>query len=174
MTRAIMHRINRLQDNSFRIISMRLLRVFLLVAGMIWTSMPAYSASDFSLSALDGKTYKLSDFQGQWLLVNFWATWCPPCLEEIPDLIVLDEKRTDLAVIGIAVDYESEQVVRRFVDDNLMSYPVVLGNDKVIRHFGSAEILPTTYIYNPQGKLVKKQRGLMTRQQVERLVSGKK
>ena len=153
---------------------MLFVRIFLLVAGMMWITAPAYSASDFRLDALDGKTYTLSDFKGQWLLVNFWATWCPPCLEEIPDLIVLDEKRSDLAVIGIAVDYESEKVVRRFVDDNLMSYPVVLGNDKVIRHFGSAEILPTTYIYNPQGQLVKKQRGLMTRQQIERVMSGNK
>ena len=153
---------------------MLFVRIFLLVAGMMWISLSAYSASDFRLDALDGKTYTLSDFKGQWLLVNFWATWCPPCLEEIPDLIVLDEKRDDLAVIGIAVDYESETEVRRFVDDNLMSYPVVLGNDKVIRHFGSAAILPTTYIYNPQGQLVKKQRGLMTRQQVERMIAGKK
>jgi len=153
---------------------MLFVRIFLLVAGMMWISLPAYPASDFRLDALDGKTYTLSDFKGQWLLVNFWATWCPPCLEEIPDLIVLDEKRDDLAVIGIAVDYESETEVRRFVDDNLMSYPVVLGNDKVIRHFGSTAILPTTYIYNPQGQLVKKQRGLMTRQQVERLIAGKK
>jgi thiol-disulfide isomerase/thioredoxin len=153
---------------------MLFVRIFLLVAGMMWVALPAYSASDFRLDALDGKTYTLSDFKGQWLLVNFWATWCPPCLEEIPDLIVLDEKRSDLAVIGIAVDYESEKAVRRFVDDNLMSYPVVLGNDKIIRYFGSAEILPTTYIYNPQGQLVKKQRGLMTRQQIERVMSGNK
>ena len=153
---------------------MLFVRIFVLVAGMMWITLPACAAPDFKLDALDGKTYALSDFKGQWLLVNFWATWCPPCLEEIPDLIVLDEKRSDLAVIGIAVDYESEQVVRRFMDDNLISYPVVLGNDKITRHFGSAEILPTTYIYNPQGMLVKKQRGLMTRQQIERLVSGKK
>jgi thiol-disulfide isomerase/thioredoxin len=153
---------------------MLFLRVFLLFVSMMSGALPAYSASDFKLEALDGTAYTLSHFKGQWLLVNFWAIWCPPCLEEIPDLIVLDEQRNDLAVIGIAVDYESEEAVRRFVDDNLMSYPIVLGNDKIIRHFGSAKILPTTYIYNPQGQLVKTQRGLMTRQQVERFVSGKK
>lgn len=151
---------------------MRFLYIFRLVVGMLVT--PACLASDFSLGALDGKTYTLSDFKGQWLLVNFWATWCPPCLEEIPDLITLDDKREDLAVIGIAVDYESEEKVRRFMDDNLISYPVVLSSDRIARKFGSAETLPTTYIYNPQGKLVKVQRGLMTRQQIERLTSGKK
>jgi thiol-disulfide isomerase/thioredoxin len=152
---------------------MLFLRVFLLVASMMLVHVPAVAASDFNLVSLDGKTYKRSDFRGQWLLVNFWATWCPPCLEEIPDFIMLDENWKNLAVIGIAVDYESEQEVRRFVDENLISYPIVLGDDKIVRHFGPAAILPTTYIYDPQGTLVKTQRGLIKRQQIERLVSGR-
>lgn len=152
----------------------RFVRIFMLVSSLMITGASAYAASDFHLQDMEAKARKLSDYRGQWVLVNFWATWCPPCLEEIPDLIVLDEQRKDIAVIGIAVDYDSEKEVRRFVEDNLISYPVVLGNDNIIRHFGSAEILPTTYIYNPQGKLVKMQRGLITRQQIERIVSGKK
>lgn len=152
----------------------RFLRGFLLVAALMLVGSAAHAAADFSFKDLNGHTRKLADYRGQWVLVNFWATWCPPCLEEIPDLITLDEKRKDIAVLGIAVDYESEKEVRRFVDDNLMSYPVVLGDEKVIKQFGSAEILPTTYIYNPQGTLVKTQRGLITRQQIERIVSGKK
>ena len=94
-------------------------------------------------------------------------------MEEIPDLIALHEKRKDVVVIGVAIEYQNEQEVSRFVDDNLISYPIVLGDEKTIRQFGSADILPTTYIYNPQGKLAKMQRGLMTRKQMERIVSGK-
>lgn len=144
-----------------------------MVAALSLAAMPVSAASDFALKDMDGKAHSLSAYKGKWVLVNFWATWCPPCLEEIPDLIVLHEKRKDLAVIGIAVDFESEKEVRRFVDDNLMSYPVVLGDERVVKQFGRAEILPTTYIYDPNGKFVKMQRGLVTRQQIERIVSGK-
>ena len=131
------------------------------------------SAGDFSLTDLDGKTHKLADYKGKWVLVNLWATWCPPCLEEIPDLIALQESHKNLAVIGVAVDSGSKKEVMAFVDDNLMSYPIVLGDEASIKQLGGAEVLPSTYIYNPQGKLVKTHRGLITRKIVESLIQGR-
>jgi thiol-disulfide isomerase/thioredoxin len=122
-----------------------------------------------------GKEHRLSNYQGKWVLINYWATWCPPCLEEVPDLVALYDERKgkDLVMIGVAVDYKSEQEVARFVDDMLISYPIVLGTPKVIQAIGSAEVLPSTYIYNPQGKLVKIKRGLVTKQYIENLISTK-
>ena len=129
----------------------------------------------FSLKDMAGKPLQLADYKGKWVLVNYWATWCPHCLEEIPDLVALYDQRKDkdVMVIGVALEYKSAKEVADFVDDMLMSYPIVLGDDKVIAQIGSAEILPTTYIFNPQGKLVKTKRGLITRQYIDKLIAGK-
>ena len=133
-------------------------------------ALPAWATDNFTLTDLDGKTHSSQAYKGKWVLVNFWATWCPPCLEEIPDLIALQESHKNLVVIGIAMDYKSKQEIVKFADDNLINYPLVLGDEKLARQFGSANILPSSYIYNPQGKLVKIHRGLLNRSLVEKLL----
>lgn len=133
---------------------------------------PAAAEGFAGLRDLSGKTHALSGYRGKWVIVNYWATWCPPCLEEIPDLIALHEQRKDVVVIGIALDFENPAEVARYVDDNLMSYPVVLGNEKVVAQIGSASVLPTTFIFDPSGKLVKTRRGLVTRKMLEKTISG--
>jgi thiol-disulfide isomerase/thioredoxin len=128
---------------------------------------------DFSLKDTAGKTHKLSDYRGKWVFVNFWATWCPPCLEEIPDLVSFYDarKNRDVMVLGVVSDYSSTQEVTKFVDDMLMSYPIVYGDDNVIKQFGHADVLPTTYIYNPRGELVKIKRGLVTQQYLKNFLN---
>ncbi len=134
----------------------------------------AMAASGFMLKDMAGNTHDLKQYQGQWVVVNYWATWCPPCLEEVPELVSLydDRKDQDVMVIGVVFDYESAETVTTYVDDMLMSYPIVLGNDDIAKQIGSAALLPTTYVYNPQGKLVKTKRGLVTRQYLESLIDG--
>ena len=138
---------------------------------MLTLSMPVWAVESFHLIDLDGKIHLSSDYKGKWIFVNFWATWCPPCLEEIPDLIALqDQHKKKLIVIGIALDYKNKQEVIKFADDNLINYPLVLGDEKLIHQIGSADVLPSTYIYNPLGKLVKIHRGLLNRDTVEKLL----
>ena len=134
----------------------------------------AYAATDFSLNDTAGKKHTLSQYKGKWVIVNYWATWCPPCLEEVPDLVALYDahKNKDVMVIGVAFDYESANDVAKYVDDMLMSYPIVLGDDAVRKQIGSADVLPTTYIYSPQGRLVKTKRGVVTQKYLEAIIAG--
>ena len=128
--------------------------------------------SHFILKDTAGIKHQLVDYKGKWVLVNYWATWCPPCLEEVPDLVNLYDQRNkkDLMVIGVVFDYKNTKEVAQYIDDMLMSYPVVLGNDAIAAEIGSAEVLPTTFIYNPKGELVKIKRGLISKQYIERLI----
>jgi thiol-disulfide isomerase/thioredoxin len=129
----------------------------------------ADGTKSFVMKDLAGKEHRLSDYQSKWVILNFWATWCPSCLDEMPDFISLYEQRKakDLVVLGIAVDYKNEREVRHFVDDMLVSYPIILGTPKIFAQFGSPSVLPTTLIYNPQGRLVKIKRGQLSKQAVE-------
>ena len=131
-------------------------------------------AEGFKVTDTSGKTHSLSDYKGKWLLVNYWATWCPPCLEEIPDLIDLHEnKKNNLAVIGVAMDYRNPKQVTDFADSMFISYPVVLGNAQVVNQIGPVQGLPTTYLYNPEGKMVAQQVGAITREVVESFITSK-
>ena len=128
--------------------------------------------ADFALKDTAGFKHQLSNYKGKWVLVNYWATWCPPCLEEVPDLVNLYDQRKnkDLVVLGVVFEYKNIQEVSIFVEDMLMSYPVILGSDAVKAQIGSADVLPTTFIYNPQGTLVKVKKGLITRQYIENII----
>lgn len=135
----------------------------------------AAQAEGFRFQDTQGKTHTLSGYRGKWVLVNFWATWCPPCLDEIPELTALHDRHKDktLVVIGVAVDYRSQKEVIRFVDDYFISYPVVLGSYGSAAQVGPIDGLPATYLYNPQGRLVAQHVGALTRKAVESYIAGK-
>ena len=131
-------------------------------------------AADFKVTDTSGKTHTLSGYKGKWVLVNYWATWCPPCLEEIPDLIALHEnKKNNLVVIGVAMDYRNAQQVIDFAEGLLVEYPIVLGNPQIVSQIGPVQGLPTTYLYNPEGKMVAQQVGGITREAVESFIADK-
>lgn len=142
------------------------------LAGLMFSG--AVVAAGFSLTDTRGKMHTLDGYKGKWVLVNYWATWCPPCLEEIPDLVDLYEfNKNRLGVIGVAMDFRSAKQIADFVDNMKMTYPIVLGNQKVVEQIGPVQGLPTTYLFNPQGKLVAQQVGPLTREAVENYISGK-
>lgn len=120
-------------------------------------------APDFSLPTTDGKILKLSSYKGKVVIVDFWATWCPPCRKGIPDLIELKKKygSKGLEVIGVSVDTDTKNQVVGFMKDKGINYPVVYGNQNVTELYGGIEAIPTTFIIDKQGKIVASYQGLM-------------
>lgn len=145
----------------------------LLFALLLSVGHSALAANNFVLKDTAGKKHTLAQYKGKWVFVNYWATWCPPCLEEVPDLVALydSRKNKDVEVIGVVFDYETVKDVTDYVDDMLMSYPIVLGDDQVASQIGEPSVLPTTYIYNPRGELVKTKHGKVTKQYLESIMA---
>lgn len=132
-------------------------------------------AADFVLEDIQGRTHRLADYRGKWVLVNFWATWCSPCLSEIPELSSLHNahKDKDLLVIGIAMQSGSRKEVADFAQAHRISYPVVLGDFKTARQIGAVDVLPSSYLYNTMGEQVSYQAGAVTRASIETYIKNK-
>ncbi len=127
---------------------------------------------DLQLTDLEGKQFKLSDYRGKWVVLNYWATWCPPCLEEIPELVHFHEnhKDSDGVVIGVDMEMLQLEVLREFVDDNFMTYPIVPLVQKM-QSFDNVENFPTTYLIDPDGVAVVKHVGAVTSDAIEAFIN---
>ena len=111
---------------------------------------------------LDGRSISTADWRGKVTLVNFWATWCPPCRAEIPDLIALQKKYGDhLQIIGISDDEGSPELVRRFVTEHQMNYPVVMSTPELRKIFTGVNALPTSFVLDREVRLVQRHVGLL-------------
>ena len=130
---------------------------------------------DFTLPDLDGKPVSLSDYRGKWVIVNYWATWCPPCLEEIPELVSLHEDNSDTLVV-LGVDYEevNTDYLEEFVESHMMSYPVVRMDPAPRTALGPVMGLPTTFIISPAGERLARQEGPVTQAAIEKYIARKK
>ena len=111
------------------------------------------STPDFTLRTLDGEALAAEDLRGRVAVVNFWATWCPPCRIEIPALQSLHEDYAEegLVVLGISTDVGGAGAVRPFLEERGVTYPVALADNGVRRAFGGITALPTTFIVDREG-----------------------
>ncbi len=125
------------------------------------------TAPSWSLPGLDGKTVNLSDFKGKVVILDFWATWCPPCREEIPSFIQIQKDLSEkgVVVVGIALDEEGASAVKPFAKKKGINYPLVIGAKSTTEAYGGIEGIPTTFIINRDGKIVGKHIGLTTKEE---------
>ena len=128
------------------------------------TGDPAESlqAPEFSLEDLNGNPITLSSLKGKVVFLNLWATWCPPCVREIPDFIdtYTQYKDKGLEIIGISVDNEGTAKVLKFVEQYKINYPIVMYTMQFIRDYMPGNAIPVTFIIDPQGKIRYKKIGL--------------
>jgi thiol-disulfide isomerase/thioredoxin len=119
-------------------------------------------APSFTVTTIDGKTISMESLRGKVVLVNFWATWCPPCRAEIPDLIALQSKYADkVVVLGLSEDEGSPDAVRRFAEQFKINYPIAMVTPEIEKLFAGVNGLPTTFVIDPQGRTVQKHVGLL-------------
>ncbi len=153
------------------------LRIFLFLSQLaavgllaLFGASPAL-AGDWKLKDTQGGTHTLAGEKGKWVLVNFWAPWCPPCLEEMPGFSSLQKKHRDLQVIGVAIMYRKKREVLDVINAQKPAYPVVLGNEDIASEFGELAGLPTSFLFDPSGRLVGRHDGPLTAEQVERAMA---
>jgi len=115
-------------------------------------------APDFTLPAVDGSMVSMSDYSGKVVLVDFWATWCPPCKEMIPVLSKLHKKFASkgLVILGVSLDRDGLAALGTFVHENMIPYKVVLGDNRISNAFGGVSSIPTLYMVDREGRLVRK------------------
>ena len=127
------------------------------------------TAPQFAVKDLNGRSVRLSDYQGKVVLVNFWATWCPPCRAEMPDLVKLQSEygKDGLQIIGVTYPPEEKARVRTFANSLKVNYPIVLGTRELKARFSSEEILPLTVVIDRDGKVSDIISGILLRQEFD-------
>jgi peroxiredoxin len=123
------------------------------------------NAPDFELKDIEGKVHHLSDYKGKVVILNFWATWCPPCKKEIPDFIELQKQYGEQGVqfLGIAMDDEGLDKVKPWVASHNLSYPILLPDGKVASSYGEMSSIPVTYFIDRKGMIRNTFIGMRTR-----------
>jgi peroxiredoxin len=133
---------------------------------------PKEKAPDFTVNTADGKTLKLSDLKGKAVVINFWATWCPPCKKEIPGFIEVYKqyKSKGLEIIGIALDQKGWDVVKPFIKKEAINYPIAIGDETLTKKYGQINSIPTTFFVNKKGNIVKNHVGYMSKEDFQKEV----
>lgn len=145
-----------------------------LILSVTLTAAQSVSAADvdFSLPGLDQPVVRLADYRGRWVVVNFWATWCTPCLDEIPELAYFHDTYREQDAVVVSVDYEDidAATLREFATAQGINYPVALSDGQPLAGF-TLKGLPTTFLVSPEGRIVNVHLGAVTAAMLERRIN---
>lgn len=152
--------------------SIRKFLVFIIITLLLGVIGQAHAAPvDFQLADIHGNEHRLSDYRGKWVIVNYWATWCLPCRDEIPDLQRFHRRYKDQAVvIGINMEETSDENIREFIKHYQISYPVLLTEVERVGPLGEISGMPTTFIISPAGEVVKRVLGRLDMHELTQFV----
>jgi len=132
---------------------------------------PALASIEFNLKDHKGQNHQISELKGKWVVLNYWATWCPPCREEIPLLVDYGNAREDVIIFGINYEPGLEpEKLTNFVDTYFIDYPIIPATKKLVEKFGVPRGLPMTIFISPEGKLVKKSTGMLNKKYLDRIM----
>ena len=142
----------------------RLTIIFWFLFAVPVTAAAAEGRIDFSLPDIHGKIHTLSQYAGKWVVINYWATSCPPCIKEIPELVAFHRQHQDHDVVLLGVNFEDISLswLKDFMDSVAMNYTVLRSDPSQKTPFGIVIALPTTFIVSPAGQLVARQVGPVT------------
>ena len=119
---------------------------------------------DFALEDINGVKHRLSDYRGKWVVVNYWATWCPPCLDEIPELVDFHEEHKDKGAVVLGISFEEVGIkkLRQFTEEYFINYPILRSTPGPSGELGEIPGLPITYLISPNGEIAARQVGSVT------------
>lgn len=151
---------------------LRFLHMLSLALALGSTAMAA--SVDLSVETLDGKTFNVAEHRGQWIVVNYWATWCGPCIKEMPELDELDRAREDTVVLGLAFEDTTPEDLKRFLDKHPVGYAMAAVDVYAPpAAFPVPKGLPTTHVIAPDGSLRESFIGPVTRADLEKLIDAR-
>ncbi len=153
----------------------RLLILFLLSFTALVTHAATASKPALAVTTLDGQSFELSKQSGKWVIVNFWATWCSPCLKELPDISAfVGAHKNTVAAIGLDFEDTDKSDVEKFLKTHPLSYPVAqVDIDNPPKDFDTPKGLPNTYVIAPDGHVAKVFLGPVTTKDLDAVITGK-
>ncbi len=136
------------------------------------TLLSAATAVDMPLTDINGNKLNLKSFSGKWVVVNYWATWCPPCISEMPELQAFHDKHENegAVVVGINIEFIGARQLKTFLDDYFITYPVFVSEPIQQSELGLIPGLPTTFLVTPTGEVVARQVGPVTGDMIEKFI----
>lgn len=142
-----------------------------LLLSLFTTSGQAAANADYQLRDMDGKLYRVSDYRGKWLIINFWATWCAPCIKEIPELErFYQENKSSAQVWGVTFEDTDKTKILEYINRLGVTYPILGYGQDPLTGFGTVKVLPTTFVIDTNGLFFHRFEGPITSQDISSVI----